>query len=526
MIKKNISTILIIIIVAGIFGSISLLYPYGRDQGIYGYVGSTILDGGHPYKDAWDFKPPGIFYIFALSSLLFGKSMMAIRIFEIFWQIGTALVVYGIVSKFYSRRLIGVIASTAYLFLFYTFGHWSIAQSESFISLPLALSAYFFLKAVDRLRYLYIFLSGFFIGLAVLLKYQFGLLLLIMAALLFMQKGFQEEGKKWTRLGVIKEKLFKTVVLLFGFSFPLLVTLIYYYLNDVLHDFIITEFVLTPKYVKLLFGSKSLLYYINQSGFHLYVYIALFLIIPFFLWHKKRLSTKVWLIIGWAGTCLLSILLQAKFFGYHYVPSIAPFLILALIALYPIIERKEKTQLIKSRILLYGAIFLTISGFMIIKYIPDMISVISVVLGKTTIEENYYDFGEYGIGDFSIQANMEVASFLKNNTIPNEKIYIWGFEPVIYLLADRRCVSRFIYNVPLYWEWSLPEYKEEFLDAVREENPKYFIVVRKDILYRVTGNFNDSQEAFEKFSVLKNFIDDEYKFDREIEHFTIYRLKS
>lgn len=155
-----------------------------------------------------------------------------------------------------------------------------------------------------------------------------------------------------------------------------------------------------------------------------------------------------------------------------------------------------------------------------------MIPGISVVLGKTTVEENYYNFGEYGQGDFSIQADIEVAGFLEENTAPDEKIYIWGFEPVIYLLADRKCVSRFIYNVPLYWEWSLPEHKEEFLDDMRREEPKYFIVVRRDILYRVTGNFNDSKEALEKFDELKKLIDDEYEFDREIEHFTIYRLKS
>ena len=58
------------------------LLQHGRDQGIYSVVGRTILDGGVPYKDVWDFKPPGIYFVYALSRALFGKSMAAVRIFE------------------------------------------------------------------------------------------------------------------------------------------------------------------------------------------------------------------------------------------------------------------------------------------------------------------------------------------------------------------------------------------------------------------------------------------------------------
>src|SRR5690349_4700616 len=60
-----------------------LLFGFGRDQGIYAVVGDALLDGKMPYRDAWDFKPPGIFLVFAVADALFGKAMSSIRLLEV-----------------------------------------------------------------------------------------------------------------------------------------------------------------------------------------------------------------------------------------------------------------------------------------------------------------------------------------------------------------------------------------------------------------------------------------------------------
>jgi hypothetical protein len=44
----------------------SLVQPAGGDQGLYAYVGDRILQGGLPYRDAWDQKPPAVHYTYAL----------------------------------------------------------------------------------------------------------------------------------------------------------------------------------------------------------------------------------------------------------------------------------------------------------------------------------------------------------------------------------------------------------------------------------------------------------------------------
>ena len=59
-----------------------LTYGYGRDQGIYAMVGRALLHGEMPYRDAWDFKPPGIFLIYASARALFGGGQWGIRVLE------------------------------------------------------------------------------------------------------------------------------------------------------------------------------------------------------------------------------------------------------------------------------------------------------------------------------------------------------------------------------------------------------------------------------------------------------------
>ena len=36
----------------------SLGWPFGLDQGIFAWVGDTVLRGGWPYRDAWEIKGP------------------------------------------------------------------------------------------------------------------------------------------------------------------------------------------------------------------------------------------------------------------------------------------------------------------------------------------------------------------------------------------------------------------------------------------------------------------------------------
>jgi hypothetical protein len=68
-----------------------------------------------------------------------------------------------------------------------------------------------------------------------------------------------------------------------------------------------------------------------------------------------------------------------------------------------------------------------------------------------------------------------VAAYLQRRTIREDVIYVWGFDPVIYLLADRPSASRFIYSLPLTSDWAPRSWQSEFMRELEAHPPVYVV---------------------------------------------------
>src|SRR5215212_1087965 len=64
------------------YGWPSVLYRFGRDQALFFYIGREWLHGSVPYRDTFDLKPPGIYFLHALSIAILGPRQSSIRVFE------------------------------------------------------------------------------------------------------------------------------------------------------------------------------------------------------------------------------------------------------------------------------------------------------------------------------------------------------------------------------------------------------------------------------------------------------------
>ncbi len=53
-------------------------HPAGRDPaedaGVFFYAAQRLLDGGAPYRDIWDHKPPGVYFVDAVGIALAGRT--------------------------------------------------------------------------------------------------------------------------------------------------------------------------------------------------------------------------------------------------------------------------------------------------------------------------------------------------------------------------------------------------------------------------------------------------------------------
>ena len=167
-----------------VVGSVFLLtqlvaFRYGRDQGIYATIAQVIRDGGVPYRDAWDFKPPGIFFVYTAASLFLGNSAHAIRYLESAALL-SLFIAFARISRLYvGHRLPGIFGAALAIFGHVQLGYWHTGQPESFGAVSVAWAIAFAAGAMessgtDQHAAMAWLASGVCSGLGVLLKPQIG----------------------------------------------------------------------------------------------------------------------------------------------------------------------------------------------------------------------------------------------------------------------------------------------------------------------------------------------------------------
>jgi len=109
-----------------------LTYSFGRDQSIYAMVGDGVLHGKMPYRDLWDFKPPGIFLVYALAQALFGRGMVSVRILEAAGMLGLVFGFIRFADTFFERPRAGLVGGAVAALIHAQLDFWHTAQPEVF----------------------------------------------------------------------------------------------------------------------------------------------------------------------------------------------------------------------------------------------------------------------------------------------------------------------------------------------------------------------------------------------------------
>jgi hypothetical protein len=83
--------------------------PFERDEGAYAYVADIIHGGGLPYLDAFDHKPPLVYYIYNAAFRLFGHSIRAPRLMAALFILFGCLFAFRIVRRTTGSLTAGVL---------------------------------------------------------------------------------------------------------------------------------------------------------------------------------------------------------------------------------------------------------------------------------------------------------------------------------------------------------------------------------------------------------------------------------
>jgi 4-amino-4-deoxy-L-arabinose transferase-like glycosyltransferase len=137
-----------------------------HDENTYAVIADHMLEGQVLYKDVIDIKQPGIFLIFAMIQLLFGKSILAIRLVAAMTIALSAYVIFSIKKEAGFSPISSLASAIVFVFLFnYYFGF--SANAEVFFIAFSVVAFYFFINAKNGWYY---FLSGLFYGLGFVIK--------------------------------------------------------------------------------------------------------------------------------------------------------------------------------------------------------------------------------------------------------------------------------------------------------------------------------------------------------------------
>jgi hypothetical protein len=512
-------------IVVGLSALQIMVFSFGRDQGIYALVGEGLLHGKLPYRDLWDFKPPGIFFVYAFAQGVFGKTMLAPRVLEVCALLGLVYCSGRLSQTFFGSRTVGYVGGAVAALIHAQLEFWHTGQPETFGGLLTFVALVLATEEGKRERRLFRWLLvGAVFGCAALLKPPLGGGALVCAAYL--------AKREQLRAGNLRAGVLPTLLVCGGVVLPFALCLSYFALAGGWSALVWTMRDFTPGYTALGWEdarAAGMLYYAIEEAFFKFSALAaagVFAAAAITPMHGRE-REGIFIILGVIALHVTGIAMQGKFFPYHYAATLPLIAFVAGLGLYKLFRRCLAGGF--GGVVAFTAfVAVTLAMRTAVRDLPQDFWDRSAIRMRYLLRLPPYDNREAvdeelaTVADVSLTADRAVARELRARTPAGAKVYIWGFEPVIYWLADRPPASRFIYNVPQRTTWERERSRADLVRDLRQNPPAAIVVQRNDIFPMVTGNTLDSRREVVNFPELARLLSDNYELSSTVEDFEIY----
>ncbi len=501
----------IILVVSALLGIVFcfqiLTFGYGRDQGIYAMVADAILSGKMPYRDAWDFKPPGIFVIYAIARFCFGNAQWGIRIFEVLGLLAMSAALVRLAERFWKSRAAGFLAAALALLSHAQLDFWHTAQPESFGGMLTVFAVYLCARRDDQEEPApkIVFLAGILFGLTGLLKPP----LAGGGAIVAVALGYQRFRNRTNTSVPLKKRLFSSAsfvwIMALGGALPIGLCAVWFWAKGALADLHAVLFVFTPYYTKLGWEGSSIggmFYWSFIEWLTTYCSaLSIGVLIALGFGAEKKERPFLGMLLGIIAIQLVGVTMQAKFFPYHYG---ATWPLTALIAAFGYEKLKLRLRVFErwGAAVFFAMLVIASLGRSATKDTPDSFMSRTrkrIVLLFGGFHDQATLDGLASIADVNAADNRRAAEIIKERTAPERPIFVWGFEPVIYDLSGRKPASRFLYNVPQRVSWSKETMRTTLLKDLTENPPSALVVEHHDVFPMVTGDTIDSADTLYDF---------------------------
>lgn len=467
------------------FGWESLTFPFGRDQGLYFYVGRGWLHGQMPYRDLLDQKTPGIYVLNALAIALFGENMWGVRVIDLLFVALTGLVVASFTTRPGQAPMPGVrggcIAMMSFLFYGYL-NFWDTAQCELGCSM-LGLASIWAARSV-AVRGRAEIVSGLLASLAVIMKPPAVWLGITAFVLCLLHDRWRDEGGK-KRLALTTAR--------FGaaFALPLVLVLVYFAAHHAL-DAMIDVVVGANRYYVTHESSIHGLGDVWQNTldyYRLYDPLASVLLAAGFtmayLHHRRgdveaRNRYLFCFLLGVLG--FMAVLMQKKFYGYHWTVVLGPVTALAgclAVDLERVLGSARERRAVAFVVTAFVLFLWRLSDAGYHNWYDENAAALGWLTGRIDREEFTTHFSAPWL-DYRYHDDELVGLWLKTHSEPTDLVAVRGFEPAIYAVAHRECPGRFFWTTFLtspFRAYRREEWLAEDAAAFARTPPRYIVTL-------------------------------------------------
>ena len=460
--RRWIYLLLMVILLGSIVLRFHLLpIPLERDEGEYAYAGQLILQGIPPYVQLYNMKMPGIYLAYAIILSVFGETPTAIHTGLLFVNLTTILLLFLFTRKLFDD-LTALTAAAAFTILSVNpFVHGVFAHAEHFVLLFVMASLLLLLNGLNRSQLCWMFLSGFFSGIAFLMKQPAASFTGLSITFILINDLFRNRPPS-ARVFV------KPMTFMAGVLVPLGLTGLFFFSIGILDKFLFWTFTYAREYVSLTrpaFGFADLK--ISLTNIFKYSYILCILAITgvfSLLLNKKEYENHIFIFLMTIFS-ILSITPGFHFREHYFILVLPVASILVALALKSLHDHLAWLNASLKKPLI-TAIILLVLFFSILPVQSYLFSMTPFEALRLTHTLNPFP------------ESLAIAQYIKENSQPSDKIAVIGSEPQIYFYARRQAATGYIYMYPLMepQRFSL-DMQREMIREIESAKPKYLVFV-------------------------------------------------
>ena len=483
-----------------------------RDEGVYEYIGQQILLGKLPYKDAWESKPPAIFYVDALG--LWAAHGLRWGI----WAIEFICLAVAIwLSYILMKKLWGVFPALCAIAI-WTFGLNITLQGGNITEefpLPLHfLALIIFLRLAESPDN---YMDGLIIGLAFSISFLFRAnnamvetaIVLTLWLIWIIQRNFRVLLRQLVWMGI-------------GALIPILITSIYFWslgIFKAMFDASIT-YNFTYSGTKLS-STPAIAAGIQNLGFDAWVGLigygmVLILLIAQWTTKSKPPAILLFLLIGCPFAVVVTDPAQRNYGHYfvNWLPFIALLTGLVFYNIHNWIQKYKDLKFTESYYLAFGLI------------------VALAIFAFSGLATQYWNSFTNLLSRSEVERDSVISVYVENNTKPSDSVLFWGGFPGENLMAHR--ASPIVYlTYPQLFDTNFPG---QLSDQTLLDLTKNCPVLIVDMDYAKDLSLDPKKRAVQleaheewpympaKIDQVLSFIDNNYHLETTFRNATVYRL--